>query len=550
MDAARDILLQSEPLLLFLVIGIGFLVGQIKVSGVKLGVAGVLFVGLFFGAWQAEGEPTFSIAHQVLQVGLILFVYTVGLTSAAGFFASLKLRGARFNTALVCALGCGACVTLGVGLWLNLEVGQIAGVFCGGLTNTPALAAVTELLTNSGIGDPRDPAVGYSMTYPYGIVGGMIAFQLFAWLYRNAAAAEKAEADSRAKAQTDVKSASFEIKNPELFGKAIGALRVREKVGLVISRLRHGDTVVVPTNYSVLQEGDVITAVGTDASIIEGERFFGARSSEHLEQVGGSITTRRVLVSRKELVGRTIQQLELDRHFNAQITRLRRADIDLVPGYDMKLELGDRVRVVIPSDKVAEVTSFFGDSERGISELDYTALTLGISLGVLIGMIPIPVPGGAYVSLGFAGGPLVAGLVLGKLGRTGPLVWTLPLEANQALRHIGLLFFLAAVGVMAGGRFLEALSGSGWQLFVLGFFTTTVTTAMTLLLLRHYGKGTVVESIGATAGMQTQPATLARAYDMSQSDETYVAYATTYPVAMVGKIVIAQLLVIIGSGLA
>ena len=144
----------------------------------------------------------------------------------------------------------------------------------------------------------------------------------------------------------------------------------------------------------------------------------------------------------------------------------------------------------------------------------------------------------------------MAGLVLGKLGRSGPLVWTLPLEANQAIRHIGLLFFLAAVGVMACGRFLEALAGSGWRLFVLGFFTTTVTTAMTLLLLRHYGKGTVVESIGATAGMQTQPATLARAYDMSQSEETYVAYATTYPVAMVGKIVIAQLLVIIGSGLA
>lgn len=549
MDSVREIILQSEPLLLFLVIGIGFLVGQVKISGVKLGVAGVLFVGLFFGAWQAEGRPSFSIAHQVMQVGLILFVYTVGLTSGAGFFASLKLRGARFNAALVCALVCGAIVTLVVGQWLALEVGQIAGVYCGGLTNTPALAAVTELLTNSGIGDPRDPAVGYSMTYPYGIIGGMLAFQLFAWAYREPAARERAAAESKAKAKADVKSGNFEIRNPELFGKAIGAMRIRDKVGLVVSRLRHKEDVVVPTKYSILHEGDVVTAVGADAQLNEAEEFFGARSSEHLEEVVGSITTRRILVSRKDLAGRSIQRLELDRFFNAQITRLRRADLDIVPGYEMKLELGDRVRVVMPSDKVAEVTNFFGDSEKGISQLDYTALTLGISLGVLIGMIPIPVPGGAYVSLGFAGGPLVAGLVLGKLGRSGPLVWTLPLEANQAIRHIGLLFFLAAVGVMAGGRFLEALAGSGWRLFVLGFCTTTVTTAMTLLLLRHYGKGTVVESIGATAGMQTQPATLARAYDMSQSDETYVAYATTYPVAMVGKIVIAQLLVIIGNGL-
>jgi len=535
---------------LFLVIGCGFLVGQIKLRGIKLGVAGVLFVGLLFGGWQAEGEPSFSIAHQVLEVGLILFVYTVGLSSGAGFFASLKLRGARFNVALICALVCGAAVTLVVGLWLSLEVGQIAGVYCGGLTNTPALAAVTELLTNSGVGDPRDPAVGYSMTYPYGIIGGMLAFQVFAWVYRKPAARERAEAESRAKAKTNVKSANFEIRNPELYGNAIGAMRIQGTVGLVISRLRHGEEVVIPTKYSVLQEGDVVTAVGADANLNEAERFFGARSSEHLEQVGGSITTRRILISRKDLVGRTIQRLELDRFFNAQITRLRRADIDIVPGHEMRLELGDRVRVVMPSDKVAEVSKFFGDSERGIAELDYTALTLGISLGVLIGMIPIPIPGGAYVSLGFAGGPLVAGLVLGKLGRTGPLVWSIPLEANQAIRHIGLLFFLAAVGVMAGGRFFEALASSGWQLFVLGFLTTTATTTMTLLLLRHFGKGTVVESIGATAGMQTQPATLARAFDMSQSDDTYVAYATTYPVAMVGKIVIAQLLVIIGAGLA
>jgi len=253
-------------------------------------------------------------------------------------------------------------------------------------------------------------------------------------------------------------------------------------------------------------------------------------------------------VKQRELAGKTIRQLELDRKFNAQITRLRRVDMDMVPDYyTTKIQLGDRVRVIMPKDKAAEVAEFFGDSERSISELDFTALTLGISLGVLLGMIPIPVPGGSYVSLGFAGGPLVAGLNFGKLGRTGPLVWSLPMESNQSLRHIGLLFFLAAVGVMAGGRFFHALSSSGWQLFTLGLLTTSITTALTLLLLRHYGKATVVEAIGATSGMQTQPATLARAYEMSKCDDTFVAYATTYPVAMIGKILIAQLIIIISS---
>jgi putative transport protein len=193
------------------------------------------------------------------------------------------------------------------------------------------------------------------------------------------------------------------------------------------------------------------------------------------------------------------------------------------------------------------VEKYFGDSERQIFELDYTALTLGISIGVLIGMIPIPIPGGTSVSLGFAGGPLVAGLILGKIGRTGPVVWSIPLESNHALRHIGLLFFLAGVGVMAGGRFLQALAGNGLQLFLLGVITTTVTTGMTLLLLRHYAHATITSAMGATSGMQTQPATLARAYELSKSDETYVAYATAYPVAMVGKILIAQLILVVGS---
>ena len=248
------------------------------------------------------------------------------------------------------------------------------------------------------------------------------------------------------------------------------------------------------------------------------------------------------------MAGKSIQEIELDRLFNAQITRLRRSDIELVPDHETTIEIGDRVRVVMPTDKSAEVVKFFGDSERSISDLDYTALTLGISFGVLLGMIPLPVPGGNFVSLGFAGGPLVSGLILGKLGRTGGLVWSLPSESNFALRHIGLLFFLAAVGIMAGGSFFDALTtSSGLKLFGLGLITTSITTFMTLFLLRHFGKGTIVETVGATSGMQTQPATLARAYEMSQSDDTYVSYATTYPVAMVGKIFIAQLLVILSN---
>lgn len=548
MNEFRDLLVKSEPLLLFVVIGIGFLVGQIRVRGFGLGVAGVLFVGLFFGGWRPEGAPPLAIAQEVREVGLILFVYAVGLTSGPGFFDSLKARGIRFNIAVIISLALGAVVTLFVGHLMSMPVGQISGVYCGGLTNTPALAAVTELIKGTpSFGDANDPAVGYSMGYPFGVIGGLLSFQVFVWLYRSAFAKERAESEAKLRAASKVATANYEVRNPKIFGKPIGELRIQDVTGVIISRHRHGDKVGVPTKYTILNEGDVVVVVGPEAKINAAVEFFGAESKERLEWIPESIAMRRILVSRKELAGRTVGELELDRRFNAQVTRLRRADIDMIPTADTVVELGDRLRVVMPGEKAADVAKYFGDSERQISELDYTALTLGISLGVLIGMIPIPMPGGSSVSLGFAGGPLVAGLILGKLGRTGPVVWSIPLEANHALRHIGLLFFLAGVGVMAGGRFLQALAGNGWQLIILGAVATTVTTALSLFLLRYYGHATIITALGATSGTQTQPATLARAYELSKSDETYVAYATTYPVAMVGKILIAQLIVIIGS---
>ncbi len=234
MVAFRDLLLRSEPLLLFLVIGIGFLIGQIRIRGFGLGMAGVLFVGLLFGGWCPEGAKPLSLAHQVWEIGLILFVYAVGLTSGPGFFDSLKKRGLRFNVAVILALGIGALATLILGRSLRLSVGQISGVFCGGLTNTPALAAITELLNRAGIGDPNDAAVGYSMAYPFGVIGGLLGFQLFIRACRKVFEKERAESEARIKAVSKVVSADFEIRNPKLFVTA--SLRPRLKPAWALTR--------------------------------------------------------------------------------------------------------------------------------------------------------------------------------------------------------------------------------------------------------------------------------------------------------------------------
>lgn len=554
MTDLHPIFAKSEPLLLFVIIGVGFMIGQIKVKGFSLGIAGVLFIGLLFGSWQnplaPEGQKTLVIAKEITEIGLILFVYAVGLTSGPGFFASLKKRGIRFNLIIAFTLTVSAGLTLFLGRLLGLSPGVIGGVYCGALTNTPALAAVTQWMKNSNdasvLSTISDPTVGYAVAYPYAVLGGLMAIQLFIWFFQKEFDAEKDNAQRALQEGGRLINKNFVIQNPAIIGQAIGILRIQEKTGLIVSRIRHSDVVSIPTKYTVLNQGDVIVAVGKQSDMDNALQYFGAESTEQLELSRERIEMRRILMSRRDLIGKSIDELELDHRFNAQVTRIRRADVDIVASPDITLELGDRLRVVMPREHAAEVTKFFGDSERDIAELDYAAITLGISLGVLIGMIPFPFPGLGNITLGFAGGPLLVGLILGRQGKTGPLVWNIPLEANHALRHIGLLFFLAGIGVTAGGRFLDSLATDGWKFFVLGAFTTTFATAASLFLLKIYGKASVISALGATCGMQTQPATLARCYEISKSDETYVAYSTTYPIAMIGKIILAQVMVVIG----
>ena len=544
MTSFRELLLENSPLLLFLVIGLGYLFGQIKFRGFGFGIAGVLFMGLAFGAWKPAGTEAFHVPHQVTEIGLILFVYAVGLTSGPGFFSSLKHSGIRYNAAVAFSLAAGALTALLLGRWLHLSPGLISGVFCGSLTNTPALAAATEYLKGGAPELAAEPALGYSVAYPFAILGFLFSFQFFAWLHRRRFEREREQALAAASGEKQLAVENFEVRNPEIFDKAIGELRVRDAAGFILSRVRHKDEVFIPTKYTLLREGDVVVGVGARGDVEKAEAFFGAKSKERLELSREQIEMRRILVSDRKLVGKTISELDLDRRFNAQVTRLRRADFDLVPSPDTAIELGDRLRVVMPRERVKEVSRFFGDSVRSIAELDYTAITLGISLGVLAGLIPLPLPGGGKVALGIAGGPLVVALILGKIGRTGPIVWSIPFESNEAIRHIGLLLFLAGIGITAGGKFLEAVTASGVQLLTLSLATTLVTTGLTLFLLNRFAHSSVAGALGAASGMQTQPASLARAREMARSDSVYVTYAITYPVAMIGKILLAQLLIL------
>ena len=534
-------LVRHELSLFLLAILTGLALGRVQCRGLRLGSAGVLFAGLALGAL-LHPQLGAGTAH-LRELGLVLFVYCVGLTSAPGLFSAWRRGGLRLNAVVLAALGVAAAAAVLGGRLLGLDRGLIAGVFCGALTNTPALAAAADRLAGTAVA--LRPVLGYSVTYPFGVLGALVAFRVFAVLRARPLGDEIREhGQSRAR----IASANVRVSSPAVLGRSIGELRVRDVVGVVISRLRRGAELIVPTKHTLLLDGDVVSVVGPEPALLGAVTFLGELSPEHLEAQRDRIDMRRILVSCRELVGRRLGDLELDRRFNAQVTRVRRADVDMVPSESFELQRGDRLRVVAPVDRLTEVSRFFGDSERELAELDYVALSLGIALGLLLARVPLPIAG-TRLELGSAGGPLIVALALGKLGRSGHLVWSVPYEANLVLRELGLLLFLAGVGLTAGGHLFDVFSREGLLMLALGVLVTLLGTGLALTLAHHWARASVTSSLGVTAGLQTQPASLASAFDLcGRSEETYVAYAVVYPTAMIGKIVIAQLIVtLLGS---
>ncbi len=535
MTGLAELLGKNELFLLFFTVLAGLVLGRLRFKGVTLGVAGVLFAGLGLSAAFGTKASDLRIAPELKELGLVLFVYMVGLTSAPGFFTAFRKSGVRFNTAALAALASAALLTFGAGQVFGLGPGMQAGLFAGALTNTPALAAASDRL--AGTKEALDPILAYSITYPFGVIAGLLAFRGF-W-----ALSKRRQTDGTGPVERQkIASATCVVDTPEAIAAAIGELKVRDALGVLISRVRRGTALTVPTKYTRLAVGDVITIVGEAGAVERAVAYFGALVEDHLDDSRRDVDMRRILVSRRKFVGKRIEGLDLPGRFNAQVTRLRRADIDLVPSDDMRLELGDRLRIVAPRANLPAVAQYFGDSERELAAVDFIALSLGLSLGLLVAKIPIPLFG-TTVSLGIAGGPLLVALLLGWLGRTGPLAWSIPYETNTALRELGILLFLAGVGVSAGSE-LDRVSGlAALRLFGIGAVITLTSTAVALGVLRKFARATVISALGATSGVQTQPAILAAAYEMvGRREEIYVAYAITYPVAMIGKILLAQVL--------
>jgi putative transport protein len=521
----KETLSSSDMFCLATVLGLGYLLGQINFFGFRFGVGGVLFAGLAIGAMGSE----YALPEIVSTLGLAIFVYTMGLQSGKSFFENLRQRGYRSNLLAVIALALGTTAAVAAAFMLSLPGDRTAGMLCGALTSTPALAAAVERANSN------EPAIAYSVAYPFGIVGVLICLQLVRTLWKPEIKPESA---------LQILTRNFLVKNPAVAGKTIEELMaLHREPGFVISRVRHGGDVEVAIPSKVLNLNDVIVAVGDEDSMRRAEQIFGESADTYLEEDRSKIDYRRMFVSNRAVVGSRIGDLDLEKRFQCAITRVRRGDVDIVPSPDTRLDFGDRIRVVAERSRIAEVSRFFGDSIRGTAELDYGSVGYGMALGILVGMIPFPLPGGGHFLLGIAGGTLLVALILGYLERTGPVTWTMPVSANLTLREIGLVLFLATVGTRAGYSFAETLQNEGIALLLGGAAITLISTFGALFVGYKLLRIPYDELTGIVAGIQTQPAVLAFASKQSETERPDVGYASVYPLVTILKIIIAQLLV-------
>ena len=522
-------LLADEPVLtLFLVAALGSLLGRVRIGGVGLGVAAVVFAGLGVSAVFPEA----ALPEFVVVLGLAIFVYAVGLASGPSLRHVLRGGGGRVVAGAAAVLVVTAAAVVGLAAVLGVDGAGAAGAFAGALTNTPTLATVVDAVGGTA-GDAA--VVAFSITYPLGMAVTLVATA-------RAVRGAGANADDLHRVTVVVGQDVGDVAG--LLGPQAGqvtVVRVRRGVDAVAP-----DDDVVATTDTRLEVGWTVTLLGSHEAVetVAG-RAGGPRRADAFED-RRALDFRSVWVTERGVVGRTIGDLHLQERRGATITRVARGDVEWLASDEDLLQLGDRVTLVAPTDRLEAVADELGDEVRRTSEIDVLTFGLGVVLGILLGTVPVPL-GPVTLQLGFAGGPLVAGLVLGALVRTGPLLWQVPQSASVTLRQLGLVLFLAGVGTRAGPAFVDALgSPLLLQVLALGAVAIAVPVAATLVLRDRAlgGLGAVGDTpsalAGLVAGITSQPAALALAEDRAAGQDALLGYATVFPVAMVGKILLGQ----------
>ncbi|MGB7887146.1 MAG: TrkA C-terminal domain-containing protein [Xanthobacteraceae bacterium] len=530
LNFTRDIIGTQPILTAFLAIGLGYLVGQINIFGFSLGVGAVLFVGLALGAF----APKAQIVGPIGLIGLIMFLYGVGILYGRQFFEGMTgVAGRKYNLLAFVAVMAGLAVALGLGHVFGIKLGHTLGLFAGSMTSTATLQAALDTMRNS------EPSIGYSVSYPFGVIGPILCIYFM----------------------TRMVQPKFPPKEPQLHmaeitlgadcsGWTLDDLRQKIPSGVQIEMVRKGGRNFLPTTDVSLDAGDALLVIAERQSdISDAAAHVGKLEPGRVVKDRSALDYIRVFVGKANLVGVPLAKLPLPTGFPVQLLHVRRYDVDIVPSPDLALEFGDRVGILMPPDRKDEVRKYFGDTVKSTAEFSYVSLGVGMVLGVLLGLIPIPIPGVGTVTLGIGGGPLIVALIVGKLRRTGPLLWVMPLPANIVLRNFGLALFLATVGVNAGQPFLKTVSQTGPTLLLIGALVLLATVLIVLLVGYYMLKIPFDDLMGVASGATGNPAILVYSTRMAPTERPDIGYAMIFPSMTIVKVIAVQIVgLLLGTG--
>ncbi|EEZ8300663.1 putative transporter [Escherichia coli] len=539
--------------ILALVAVVGLFIGNVKFHGIGLGIGGVLFGGIIVGHFVSQAGMTLSsdMLHVIQEFGLILFVYTIGIQVGPGFFASLRVSGLRLNLFAVLIVIIGGLVTAILHKLFDIPLPVVLGIFSGAVTNTPALGAGQQILRD--LGTPMEMVdqmgMSYAMAYPFGICGILFTMWMLRVIFRvNVETEAQQHESSRTNGGALIKTINIRVENPNLHDLAIKDVPILNGDKIICSRLKREETLKVPSPDTIIQLGDLLHLVGQPADLHNAQLVIGQEVDTSLSTKGTDLRVERVVVTNENVLGKRIRDLHFKERYDVVISRLNRAGVELVASGDISLQFGDILNLVGRPSAIDAVANVLGNAQQKLQQVQMLPVFIGIGLGVLLGSIPVFVPGfPAALKLGLAGGPLIMALILGRIGSIGKLYWFMPPSANLALRELGIVLFLSVVGLKSGGDFVNTLvNGEGLSWIGYGALITAVPLITVGILARMLAKMNYLTMCGMLAGSMTDPPALAFANNLHPtSGAAALSYATVYPLVMFLRIITPQLLAVL-----
>lgn len=536
------------------VIAAGVLLGKIKFFGISLGVTFVLFVGILAGHFGFTGNP--AILSFVQDFGLILFVFCIGLQVGPSFFSSFKRGGITLNLLAVgiVVLNIAVALILYFALQGRIDIPMMVGILCGAVTNTPGLGAANEALQQLHYQGP-EIAMGYACAYPLGVMGIILSMIIIRYICRVDVKQDSDEIQKEEEANPHMKpyTISLKVQNEALSGKTLSQVQNFLARDFVCTRIIQDGHMITPNANTVLRLGDRMFVVCAEDDSEAIMAFIGPKIEQDWDvtnQQDKPMVSRRILVTQPNINGKTLGELHFSSMYGVNVTRVNRSGMDLFAARQLRLQVGDRVMVVGPQDAIERVANLLGNQLRRLDHPNIVTIFVGILCGILFGSLPIAIPGmPTPVKLGLAGGPLIISILIGRFGHKVKLVTYTTMSANLMLREVGLVLFLASVGIKAGENFVQmVVEGDGILYVGVGFLITFIPLIITGIIARWHHRVNYFTLMGLIAGSNTDPPALAYANQIAGNDAPAVGYSTVYPLAMFLRILTAQLLVLLMAG--